>query len=246
MSFWGSPIVGSLAEWRSTNPTATRCNIEGRRDLTDADFVHLQGILELNMNGCNQPGVTDTAFENLRGIKNLEMNRCNQAGITNAAFENLRGIEHLAMAGCTQEGITPLALIPLYGVVSLTWIDHHQRDPLTFACQLRYPAIIHAICMEHRDARELDDPEFLDLLYNSFSDVQHATELKDVWGIVTERRRIHGLAAWVRRRKLRTAGAVPKITVAATSNSRKGGSRKKTRRSKHLKNRKRKNTYRRR
>ena len=92
---FGPDIEGSLQEWRQQNPDATVANIEGRRDLTDADFVHLKGIRKLNMAGCTQ--ITDAAFVHLKGIHMLEMWDCTQAGITDGAFVHLKGIHTLNM-----------------------------------------------------------------------------------------------------------------------------------------------------
>ena len=55
-------VRGSLRAWRSCFPRATRVDISGRRDLVDADFVHLAGMRRVNMSGCNQETITDGAF----------------------------------------------------------------------------------------------------------------------------------------------------------------------------------------
>jgi hypothetical protein len=106
METFGPDIIGSLKDWRELNPTATRANIINRNDLTDDDFVHLQGILYLNMSRCNQPSITNAAFKNLRGIHTLSMGGCNQPQITDDAFSNLVGIKILYMRSCNQAGIT--------------------------------------------------------------------------------------------------------------------------------------------
>ena len=64
--------------------------------VTDADFVHLAGLRELNMSHCVK--VTDAAFVHLRGIHTLNMYWCNQRTITDAAFVHLAGIHTLWMA----------------------------------------------------------------------------------------------------------------------------------------------------
>ena len=116
---FGPRIEGSLQEWRQQNPDATVANIQGRRDLTDADFVHLKGIHTLNMGGCSQAGITDGAFVHLKGIHTLVISNCTQAGITDGAFVHLKGIQELYMAGCTQVGITDGAFVHLKGIHTL-------------------------------------------------------------------------------------------------------------------------------
>ena len=46
---------------------------------TDAAFVHLRGIHELNMEGCDQTTITGATFEHLRGIRALETDGCTPA-----------------------------------------------------------------------------------------------------------------------------------------------------------------------
>ena len=137
-----TPITGSLADWRAANPRAIRANIHNRQDITDADFVHLVGIKELNMSsclritdaafahlagvhtlymaGCNQ--ITDAAFVHLAGVHTLDMSYCNQATITDAAFAHLAGVHTLEMSGCWQETITDAAFAHLAGVHTLSMI----------------------------------------------------------------------------------------------------------------------------
>ena len=59
-------ITGSLAAWRACFPGARAANVEGRRDLTDADFAHLAGVRTLNMVRCT--GITIAGLAHLRGI----------------------------------------------------------------------------------------------------------------------------------------------------------------------------------
>jgi len=118
-------IRGSLEEWRRAYPRATVANISGRRDLRDADFVHLRGIRWVNMTGCKS--ITDAAFVHLRGIKVLNMSFCDQVTITDAAFVNLQGIERLNMSYCDQATITDAAFPNLRGIKVLNIARCHQR-----------------------------------------------------------------------------------------------------------------------
>jgi len=122
-----TPIKGSLADWRAFFPNAIVANISGRRDLTDADFVHLRGIHTLNMRGCNQESITDAAFEHLRGIHTLNMDGCSQVTINDAAFEHLRGIHTLNMSRCNQLTITDAAFEHLEGIHTLYMVTCFQR-----------------------------------------------------------------------------------------------------------------------
>ena len=69
----GTVIRGSLGAWRACFPRARCANVaqatshfpEGRSTpVADADFVHLQGLRALNMQGASV-GVTDAAFAHL-------------------------------------------------------------------------------------------------------------------------------------------------------------------------------------
>jgi hypothetical protein len=121
-------IKGSIADWRASFPKALCANVaQGywkfimelrNTPVLDADFVHLQGLRELNMSGCTS--VTDAAFAHLRGINTLNMSLCSQSAITDAAFEHLRGIRLLDMSSCNQEGITDAAFAHLRGIY---WLD---------------------------------------------------------------------------------------------------------------------------
>ena len=99
---FGARVDGPLAAWRASHPDALAANLEGRTDLTSADFVHLRGIECLNMRGCNQPALGDAAFAHLEGIQVLNMSGCNQSTITDAAFRHLEGIQTLTMSCCSQ------------------------------------------------------------------------------------------------------------------------------------------------
>ena len=140
----GTVIKGSIAAWRACFPRARCANVarcsrtrgEVRRaDVVDADFVHFEGLRELNMLYCLS--VTDAAFVHLRSIHSLEISRClfltdaalvHIAGvqrlgmarcrcITDAAFVHLRGIQLLNMRGCTQ--LTDAAFVHLRGITTL-------------------------------------------------------------------------------------------------------------------------------
>ena len=64
--------------------------------ITDAAFVHLQGIQSLDMSGRTQ--ITDAAFVHLQSIKSLKM--WDRTQITDAAFDHLRCVKILKMTGC--------------------------------------------------------------------------------------------------------------------------------------------------
>jgi hypothetical protein len=114
-------ITGSVAAWRACFPRARCANVlmggyEGyrRAPVVDADFVHYEGLRELNMLNCSD--VTDAAFVHLRGIHTLFMLSCNRPAISDAAFEHLAGIDTLVMEGCRQPTITGSGLAHLTGV----------------------------------------------------------------------------------------------------------------------------------
>jgi hypothetical protein len=134
----GTPIKGSIAAWRVCFPRARCANIMRAAPVADADFVHLEGLQELCMQGCTT--VTDAAFAHLRGIHTLCMSCCSQVGITDAAFVHLRGIHALDMSFCRQAGITSAAFAHLRGITrsACTAAARSLKPPLnTFAAFTR-------------------------------------------------------------------------------------------------------------
>jgi len=98
----GTVIKGSIAAWRACFHRARSANVAHHSftggevrtaPVVDADFVHFEGLRELNMKNCDV--VTDAAFVHLRGIHSLEMGGCFQ--ITDAALVHLAGIQRLGM-----------------------------------------------------------------------------------------------------------------------------------------------------
>jgi hypothetical protein len=119
-------ITGSIAAWRACFPRARCANINKRYSgsgsgrsapVVDADFVHLEGLRELNMAHCS--AVTDAAFAHLRGIHTLNMSDCRQPAITDAAFAHLVGIQRLSIWGCDQATLTDAAFVHLRGIHTL-------------------------------------------------------------------------------------------------------------------------------
>ena len=114
-------ITGSVAAWRASFPHAKEANFYGgyrrRSPIVDADFVHFEGLQELDMSYCRQ--VTDTAFVHLKGIRKLIMWCCFQNTITDAAFAHLKGIHTLDMRQCSQATITVAAFSHLAGISSI-------------------------------------------------------------------------------------------------------------------------------
>ena len=127
---FGPVIVGSLAAWRAANPSALVASVEGREDLTDADFVHLRGLRGLDMSRCSQATITDAAFAHLRGIHTLDMSY--QKGITDAAFVHLRGIHTLIMHKCRH--ITDAAFVHLRGIhtLNMSWCNQESITDAAF------------------------------------------------------------------------------------------------------------------
>ena len=96
-----TPIKGPLAAWRACFPGAVAANVYGRKDLGDADFVHLVGVKVLNMGFCT--GITDAGLAHLAGIHTLDMYRC--TGVTDAGLAHLTGIRKLTMWGCAPAAV---------------------------------------------------------------------------------------------------------------------------------------------
>jgi hypothetical protein len=128
-------IKGSIAAWRACFPRARCANVghysftggEVRKNpVVDADFVHFEGLRELNMYGCRE--VTDAAFAHLRGIHSLEMGRCFR--LTDAALVHLAGIQRLGMSDCRR--ITDAAFVHLRGIQLLNIVFCTQHTDAAF------------------------------------------------------------------------------------------------------------------
>ena len=128
-------IKGSIAAWRACFPHARCANIAHHSftggevriaPVEDADFVHFEGLRELNMLGSED--VTDAAFVHLRDIHSLEMSFC--FGLTDAALPHLVGIQRLGVAGCD---ITDAAFAHLRGIQLLNIIVCAQLTDAAFA-----------------------------------------------------------------------------------------------------------------
>ena len=78
--------------------------------VTDAAFVHLKGILNLNMSGCSQATITDAAFVHLKGIHKLHMQHCSRATIKAAIVPHLAGIRVLYVLGAALQSLLLPAL----------------------------------------------------------------------------------------------------------------------------------------
>ena len=81
-------ITGDLRAWRACFNDARCANVSGRRDLVDADLVHLSGVEEVNLRGCTQ--ITDAGLAHLTGIHKLDMRGCNPATIAAARAMGLK------------------------------------------------------------------------------------------------------------------------------------------------------------
>jgi hypothetical protein len=159
-------ILGSIAAWRACFPRARCANVKRWDDygmharkspVVDADFVHFEGLRELDMKG--SIGFTDAAFAHLRGLHTLNMSSCNQSTITDAAFAHLRGIHTLDMTGCYQSTITDAAFAHLVGIQRLS-IYCCSQATLTDAAfvHLRGIQLLNMSC-----CRQLTDAAFVHL-----------------------------------------------------------------------------------
>jgi hypothetical protein len=155
-------IKGSIAAWRVCFPRA-RCANVARYSMTggemrtapvvDADFVHFEGLRELNMFYCQD--VTDAAVVHLRGIHSLEMVVC--VFLTDAALVHLAGIQRLGMACCS--GITDAGFVHLRGIQLLN---------ITYCTQLTDATFVHLrgakdIFMDRCDQPAITDAAFVHL-----------------------------------------------------------------------------------
>jgi hypothetical protein len=155
-------IKGSIAAWRACFPFARSANVarssfaggEVRKThVADADFVHFEGLRELNMCCCWR--VTDAAFVHLRGIHSLEMGGC--FNLTDAALVHLMGIQRLGMYYCN--GITDAGFVHLRGIQLLN---------IDCCLQLTDAAFVHlrgikALFMSDCDQPAITDAAFLHL-----------------------------------------------------------------------------------
>ncbi len=170
-------ITGSVAAWRACFPRARCANVrmgdweQGFRCLPveDADFVHLEGLRELNMAGCE--AVTDAAFVHLRGIHTLNMTGCHQHFITDAAFAHLAGIQRLSIFGCDQATLTDAAFVHLRGIRVLNMSRCRQFTDAAFAHLRGIRTLFMTLC----DQPAISDAAFahlagIDTLVMDYSD----------------------------------------------------------------------------
>ena len=76
-----SRITGSVKAWRAAFPCARAVNVSRRRDIVDADFVHIRGDARVRLHTVNMSYITttpplmitDAALVYLRGIHTLDM-----------------------------------------------------------------------------------------------------------------------------------------------------------------------------
>ena len=109
-------ITGELRMWRACFSDARCANVSERRDLVDADLVHLSGVEEVNLvnlSGCTQ--ITDAGLAHLRGVRVLNIEGC--ALITDAGLAHLTGIHKLDMRWCAR--VTDAGLAHLTGIHKL-------------------------------------------------------------------------------------------------------------------------------
>ena len=153
-------ILGSIGGWRACFPRAKcadvrKTNIFGglvrRAPIVDADFVHFEGLWELNMTGCT--AVTDAALVHLRGIRVLDMSDCWQPAITDAGLAHLVGIQKLSIYGCSQDTLTDAAFAPLRGLRVLNISFCRQLTDAAFA----HLKGIHTLLMEGLDQPTITD-----------------------------------------------------------------------------------------
>ena len=158
-------IQGSIAAWRACFPRALCASVtqadwspEWRSaPVVDADFVHFQGLRELDMSSCSE--VTDAAFTHLRGIHTLHMSGCSL--VTDAAFARLCGIHTLYMSECKQAGITDAAFAHLRGIHTLSLSGCNQKE-ITDAA-FAHLSGIHALMMAGCDQAGITDAAFAHL-----------------------------------------------------------------------------------
>ncbi len=175
---YGPNISIPLRDWRLQNPHALSANVRGRRDISDNDFVHLEGIRALHMRGCVQDTITDAAFAHLRGIKRLDMSDCRQDTITDSAFAHLAGIQVLNMSDCNQPTITDSAFAHLRGIHALS-ISRCNQATITDAA-FSHLRGIHALDMMWCEQPTITDAALANLRGIHTLNMAHTFEVTDV------------------------------------------------------------------
>ena len=117
-------ITGELRKWRACFSDARCANVSGRRDLVDADLVHLNGVEEVNLSGCAQ--ITDAGLAHLRGVRVLNIAGC--ARVTDAGLAHLTGTHTLDIS---HSGWGPPSLITDAGLAHLTGTHTLNMDGCT-------------------------------------------------------------------------------------------------------------------
>jgi hypothetical protein len=156
-------IHGSIAAWRACFPRARCANVREWTDgetarttpVEDSDFVHFEGLRELNMAGCD--AITAAAFVHLRGIHTLNMSYC--SFVTDAFLAHLVGIQRLSIEGCSQATFTAAAFVHLRGIQVLNMTCCSQLTDAAFV-HLRG---IHTLFMSLCDRPTISDAAFAPL-----------------------------------------------------------------------------------
>ena len=149
-------FISSVGTWRACFPRARCANVWP--NVVDADFVHLEGLREVDMASCCL--VTDAAFVHLRGIHTLDMSDCGRSFITDAAFAHLSGIHTLDCSYCEQ--LTDAAFAHLRGIHTLS--IRNNRIAITDAAFANLRSL-RKLDMENCDQLTITDAAFLHLAH---------------------------------------------------------------------------------
>lgn len=92
--------VTSLSSWRACFPRAVGVRLHKRVAWSIADFMYLQGIKTLCMEGCNKTALTDHAFAHLGAVETLVLRSCALPKVTGACFAPLTALKKLDASFC--------------------------------------------------------------------------------------------------------------------------------------------------
>ena len=95
----------------------------GRRNVTDADLLHLKSLSQLRSLDLDSTEVTDAGIEHLKGLNRLESLNLDGTEVTDAGIEHLQGLTELQELNLRATRVTDAGLVHLKGLSRLEYLD---------------------------------------------------------------------------------------------------------------------------
>lgn len=114
-------LIGEENPWNGTEMWA---NIRTKkRQLADADLIHLRALPDLKVLHLAKTQVTDVGLANLRGLTQLEIIDLSDDAVTDASLGNLAGLKNVVTVGIGGTGVTDAGLMQLRGLSNISGLN---------------------------------------------------------------------------------------------------------------------------